>query len=402
MGKSEERGAAEQVGAAVGRVADRVAGRVVTGAGQALEAVLKAPVRAALSTTARPPPGTAAGLEHAARDAVQEPPAPGAVRLQVIDYGEARVEECVLATVEEALDRPQPAWAAVRWVDVQGLHPYVIDQLRQAYGLHTLAAEDVLHVPQRPRAEAYDGHLFITARMLQSLDGALDTEQVSLFLLPRVVISFQERPGDVWEPIRQRIRVPQGKLRERDASFLAYALLDAVVDHCYPLMEAYGETLEALEDEVMVATGPSVLRTLQGIRRELMSIRKALWPTRELLDFLIRGDTYALPAMTVTYLRDVQVHAVQLLDVVEAHRELCGTLSELYMSTISNRMNEVMKVLTIIATLFIPITFLAGIYGMNFKYMPELELPWAYGAFWGLCAAVTAGLLVFFRRKGWI
>ncbi|MCA9550046.1 MAG: magnesium/cobalt transporter CorA, partial [Myxococcales bacterium] len=268
--------------------------------------------------------------------------------------------------------------------------------------LHTLAAEDVLHVPQRPRVDPYDGHVFITVRMLQLLDGRLDSEQVSLFLLPRVVISFQERPGDVWDPIRQRIRLPQGKLRERDSSFLAYALLDAVVDHCYPLLERYGEVLEDLEDDAMDASTPEILRTIQGVRRELMTIRKALWPTRELLDVLIRGDAYALPAMTVTYLRDVHAHTVQLLDAVESHRELCGTLAELYMSVVSNRMNEVMKILTIIATVFIPITFIAGVYGMNFKYLPELDYRWGYGAFWAVCAAITAALLVFFRRKGWI
>ena len=397
MGRSKQRGAAEQVGAAVGRAADRVIG----GAGQALGAGLAPPVGRRAST-ARPPPGTAAGLEHAARDAIQEPPAPGAVPIRVIDYSEHQVQERAAGAVQEVLDEPIADWVSVRWIDVQGLHPYVIDQLRQAYGLHSLAAEDVLHVPQRPRAEPYDDQLFVTLRMLQ-LDGRrLQAEQVCLFLLPRVVVSFQERPGDVWEPIRQRIRLPQGRLRERDASFLAYALTDAVVDHCYPLLEHYGEVLEELEDEVMAAAEPDLLRTLQGIRRELMAIRKALWPTRELLDVLIRRDGHSLPDLTVTYLRDVHGHAVQLLDVVEAHRELCSSLGDLYMSVISNRMNEVMKILTIISTLFIPITFLAGVYGMNFKYLPELEVPWAYGVFWGVCAAVTAALLVFFRRRGWL
>lgn len=399
MGGSEKPGAAEQVGAAVGRAADRV----VNGAGQALGAVLKTPaVRRRPAASLRPPPGTAAGLELAARDEIHELPEVGAVVIRVMDYAEDRVEERLAQTVQETLPSSMPEWAAVRWIDVQGLHPYVIDQLRVAYNLHTLAAEDVLHVPQRPRVDPYDGHVFITVRMLQLLDGRLDSEQVSLFLLPRVVISFQERPGDVWDLIRQRIRLPQGKLRERDSSFLAYALLDAVVDHCYPLLERYGEVLEDLEDEAMDASTPEILRTIQGIRRELMTIRKALWPTRELLDVLIRGDAYALPAMTVTYLRDVHAHTVQLLDAVESHRELCGTLAELYMSVVSNRMNEVMKILTIIATLFIPITFIAGVYGMNFKYLPELEYRWGYGAFWAVCAAITAALLVFFRRKGWI
>lgn len=398
---TKSKGAVEQVGAAVGRAADRV----VAGAGHALGSLFSLHGRRRTGerrATSRPPPGTAAGIEYAAQGRIETPPEPGEVRIRVTDFCEAGVEITEQADCAQLAADPWPAEGESRWVDVTGLHPYVIDKLRLAYGFHTLAAEDVLHVPQRPRVEPYPGHLFLTLRMLQILERRLEVEQVSLFLLDRVVLTFQERPGDVWDPIRARLEKKGSRLRGRDVSFLSYALLDAIVDHGYPLLEHYGEVLEGLEAEVMDDPDADVLREVQVIRRELSMLRRTLWPTRELLDTLMRSEDVELPEVTRTYLRDVHGHAVQIIDIIEVHRELCGTLTDLYMSAVSNRMNEVMKTLTVIATLFIPLTFLAGVYGMNFKYIPELDQRWAYPAFWGVCISLAVALLVYFRRRRWL
>ena len=334
--------------------------------------------------------------------AVEEPPAPNTVHVQCIDYGPERFEKRTVDDLEAFLKEDQPTWAEVRWVNIDGLDPWTVNCLRQTYGIHTLAAEDVLHIPQRPRLEPYDEHLYIATQMLTLQDGMLHAEQVSLFVFDRLVITFQERLGDVWDPIRYRLKDTKNRIRSKDASFLTYALLDAVVDHCFPLLERYSTVLEDIEARIMRDAEPRILQEAQQIRRELSSIRKVLWPTRELLDQFQRDEHPWVSSITQTFLRDVYTHVVQLLDIVETYREVCGTSTELYMSMVSNRMNEVMKTLTIIATLFIPITFLAGVYGMNFEYLPELKWRFAYPVFWGVCATVTVSLLVYFRKKHWL
>lgn len=343
-------------------------------------------------------PGVAAGIEHAFDLSV--PPEPGAVRITCLDYDADRAEERAIEDIQAFLEEARPPWARVRWINVDGLHPQVVDRFRNKLGFHSLSAEDVLHVPQRPRLEEYDDHIFITTRMI-GLDakGLLLSEQISMFLYEDVLLTFQQFKGDVFDPIRQRIRADGARLRNRDASFLAYSLLDAMIDQGFPLMERYGELIEDLEETAMEEAVPDLLQRIQCLKRELMRLRRIMWPTRELIDNLMRHER--LPDVTRTYLRDVYTHSVQLIDVLETHREATSGLVELYMSVVSNRMNEVMKVLTIIATLFIPITFLAGVYGMNFKHFPELDWRYAYPAFWGICALITAGLIWYFRRKRW-
>ncbi len=215
------------------------------------------------------------------------------------------------------------------------------------------------------------------------------------------MLTFQEREGDVWQPVRVRIRDEASSVRHRPVDFLMYALLDAAVDHVFPLLERYGDELEDVEDAVMESSDPKDLQRVQQLRRELVAIRRVLWPTRELLDLLQREETKGLSDHTRTYLRDVYSHVVQSLDIVEAQRDMCSGLTDLYMSQASNRMNEVMKVLTVMASLFIPVTFLAGVYGMNFQHMPELGWRYGYAAFRGTCALSVVGLLWFFRSRGW-
>jgi magnesium transporter len=327
---------------------------------------------------------------------------PEALQIRVIDYCAERFEERTFQDLDALLAEEQPAWATVRWIDLDALHPWVVDRFLKRFNLHLLAAEDVLHVPQRPRVEAYEDHLFITSRMV-GLDqgGKLSAEQVSMFLFDHLLITFQQWEGDVFDPIRHRLRQEGSRLRHADTGFLMYALLDAIVDHCFPLLEHYSELLEVLEDDALTAQSPDVLQRIQHAKRELTFLRRVMWPTRELIDQLMQEEERLSPS-TRTYLRDVLIHVMQLLDVLEAHKETGAELVNLYMSVVSNRMNEVMKVLTIIATIFIPITFLAGVYGMNFRHFPELDWPLAYPLFWTVCGVMTTVLVGYFWRKGWL
>ncbi|MDH3585092.1 MAG: magnesium/cobalt transporter CorA [Phycisphaerae bacterium] len=348
----------------------------------------------------RAAPGQRPGIEHV--PGVDTPPEMGAVHVTCLDYSADRIESQRVEDLAAFLQTDRPEWATVRWINVDGLHPYVIDQFRQSFGIHTLAAEDMLHVPQRPKAEPYEKDLFLVVRMPRLIDGEFIAEQISFFLRPGLLITFQERPGDVWEPIRERLKITSSRLRNRKAGYLTYTLLDAVVDHCFPLLECYGDTLEELESVVVEHPTPELLKRIHVIKRELVSLRRVMWPMREVLDFLNRGEHEAFSQFTRQYLRDVYDHTVQVIEIIETYREMSGGLTDLYMSAVSNRMNEVMKVLTIMATLFIPITFIAGVYGMNFEHIPELKWPWAYFAFWGTCVVVVSVLVFSFWRRGWI
>ncbi|MAE66444.1 MAG: magnesium and cobalt transport protein CorA [Phycisphaeraceae bacterium] len=345
-------------------------------------------------------PGSRPGLEGIAD--LDKPPAAGEISIRCMDYSAGRVDVTDVDDLQKFLDQPHPPDGTQRWLNVDGLHPYVVNLLKNAYGFHTLAAEDVLHVPQRPKVEAGDDHLFVVVRMLMLRESVVQAEQVSLFLYRNTLITIQERTGDVWEPIRERLQTEGSRIRAGDVSYLAYALLDAVVDHSFPILEHFGDVLEQLEDDVMASPTPEMQRRIQGIKRQLTLIRRVMWPMREVIDLLYRDENSRFSDVAKTYLRDVSEHSVQVIDVIETYREMANGLGDLYMSAVSNRMNEVMKVLTIMASFFIPITFLAGVYGMNFDAIPELHWKWAYPVFWIICIMVTCALYVFFRRRGWI
>jgi len=345
-------------------------------------------------------PGSAPGIESIA--GVNEPPVAGAVQIQCTDYGPERVETRAVTDLTALFAQPRAAWCQVRWLNVDGLHPHVVNHLRQEFKFHTLAAEDVLRVPQRPKLETYDRHLFIVARMLRLQEPVLITEQVSFFLFENTLLTFQEHAGDVWDPIRQRLQKSGSRLRTLDVSYLLYALLDAVVDHCFPILENYGDQLVDLEEEIAANPTPLAQRRLHGLKRELATLRRVIWPLREVLNALCREDTEGIAPGVKTYLRDVADHTIQVMDIVDSCREMAASLNDLYMSAVSNRMNEVMKVLTIMASFFIPITFVAGVYGMNFEPFPGLHWKYGYAVFWVICLAITFSLAVFFVRKGWI
>jgi magnesium transporter len=350
----------------------------------------------------------------------------------VFDYSPDRVQFEEITDLDDFIIQHRPEWSRVRWVNVDGLNdPDVIRAFAEKYDLHPLAIEDVLHTPQRPKIETYPSHgdihgrVFIIARMLTMLDGkgrefneAPDTashsthgsreirlqgEQISIFLGRTTLITFQEmRNGDVFDPIRTRIRTKGSRLRENDASFLMYTLLDAIVDHCFPILEHYSDRLEELEDEVLSKPDKHVIQRIHATKRELLLLRRAVWPMREVINSLAREHHECLSAITQTYLRDVYDHSVQIIDMVETYREFATGLTETYMSSLSNRMNEIMKVLAIVTTIFTPMTFLAGVYGMNFDYLPGKEWHFSYEVFWFVCIVMGVGMLILFRWRKWL
>ena len=353
-------------------------------------------------------PGAAPGFEH--DEIPRLPGGPEPVRITCVDYCPENVLTQEIDDLKDFLARHRPEWSAVRWINVDGLSDMeVIHGLATKYNLHPLAVEDLLHMPQRPKVEPFgavggefQARLFLITRMLQIKDEHLHSEQISIFLGHKTVLTFQESRGDVWDPIRQRINTKGSRIRGNDASFLTYSLLDATIDHWFPILEHLGDRLEELEDLVLDRPQRQIISDIHQIKRELLQLRRAAWPTREVVSTLQRESHECMSDVTRVYLRDLYDHTVQIIDMIETYRELSADLTETYMSSISNRMNEIMKVLTIIGTIFIPLTFLAGVYGMNFHYFPELEKAWAYPAFWGVCALLAGIMLFLFRRRGWL
>jgi magnesium transporter len=326
-------------------------------------------------------------------------------RVHVMAYGPDGLEE----EGDEALGHvPELGRRPVTWVNIDGVgHVDSVGELGEMFALHPLALEDVVNMGQRAKLEPYDDHLFIVTRM--PVPGSRHmTEQVSMFLGKEFVITFQERSGDVFEPVRERIRHGKGRIRKCGADYLAYALIDAVIDSYFPLLEGLGERLEAIEDDVMRSPGPKTVAALHAIKTDLLGIRRDIWPHREALGSLQREESPFIRRETAVFLRDCYDHNSQLIDLVQVYREVCSDLMSVYLSSVSNRMNEVMKVLTIIATIFIPLGFIAGLYGMNFNpersrwNMPELN--WAFGYPFALLLmlGVALGLVVFFKKKGWL
>ena len=323
-----------------------------------------------------------------------------------LGYGPEGMEEAELERPEE-VERFVGRWP-VLWINVDGVgDPKVLKALGDRFGLHGLALEDVANVPQRPKVEDYGEHLFLVARMTGH-EAMGTTEQLALFLGPGFVLTFQERRGDPLDPVRERIRRSSGRIRQVGADYLAYALVDAVVDHYFPVLEGYADRLDTLEEEILGGCGRATMMQLHAIKRELMVLRRAVWPMRDMINSLLRDDHPEITPETRVYLRDVYDHAIQSIDLLETYRDVTSSLTDLYMSTVSNRMNEIMKVLTLFSAIFIPLGFIAGLYGMNFDTsesplnMPELHWYWGYPFALTVMALVAGGLLVYFWRRGWI
>ncbi len=325
------------------------------------------------------------------------------VRITVIDYDETQFEQEAVKTVEECFpfkDKP-----TVTWINIDGLHEvHVIEKIGQYFGLHPLLLEDILNTEQRPKMEDFGDYIFLVVKMLNYDDKTeqIEAEQVSLILGPNWVISFQEREGDVFDHLRDRLKKGKGRIRKMGADYLAYALVDAIVDHYFIILEEFGEAIEDTETELAQNPTRETLQTIRTMKREMIFLRKSVWPLRELVSGLERGESPLIHDSTGVYLRDVYDHTVQVIDTVESFRDMISGMLDIYLSSISNRMNEVMKVLTIFAAIFIPLTFVVGIYGMNFEYMPELRWHWGYFGVLIVMASVASGMLVYFRRKRWL
>jgi magnesium transporter len=322
-------------------------------------------------------------------------------RVHVIDYNRAEMRELDVTDVESL--RPYRDGETVTWIDVQGLgDEQVLRRIGEIFSVHELALADIVNTPQRPKVEDYDDHELIISRMAHLIEPPrFEMEQISIVLGRRFVLTFQETYGDVLDPVRMRIR-QNGLIRHMGADFLAYAIVDAVIDGYYPVLEVLGEYLEDLEDEVVANPTPATLRKIHEVKRELIQLRRAIWPQRDTVNSLIRDEFPRVSQSVRVYLRDCYDHTVQIMDVVESYREVAASFMEVYLSSVSNRMNEIMKLLTVIATIFIPLTFIVGVYGMNFENMPELHWRWSYAAVWLIMVAIAAVMLIFFRRRGWL
>ncbi len=353
-------------------------------------------------------PGAAPGIEH---DEIADLPGrTGPVSISCMDYSPGQVLIHEIGNIEEFVSLHRPEWTTVRWISVDGLSDrHVIQTIAAKYGLHPLAIEDMLQKAQRPKVEAYGGEdsefmarLFIVTHAMQIRDGRLHHEQVSIFLGHKTVMTFQDSRSIQWDPIRQRIKTKGSRLRNSDASFLTYSLLDAIVDSCFPILETYSNRAEELETLILEQRRPDIISEIHQLKRNLLSLRWVVWPMREVVSFLKRDSHECISETTRIYLRDLYDQVVQIIELIETYREITSDLTETHISSVSNRMNEIMKVLTLIGTIFIPLTFLAGVYGMNFRYLPELNQAWAYPAFWVICVASATVMLLLFRRRKWL
>ncbi len=352
-----------------------------------------------LSKTAGLVPGT---LVHVGEQRAGTP------RITLIDYDTHTFQEKQIQRLEESF--PFKETPTVSWINIDGIHQVdIIEKIGSHFNLHPLTLEDIVNTSQRPKCEDLEEYVFVVLKMLtyDEKECRVVTEQVSLILGEHFVISFQEREGDVFEVIRQRIRNDKGRIRKAGPDYLAYALLDAVIDNYFSILEKIAERIESMEEDLVHHPTPETLRVIHGLKQEIIFLRKSVWPLREVVSRLERGEMSLIKKSTKVYLRDLYDHTVQVIDTVETFRDMVSGMLDIYLSSVSNKMNEVMKVLTIIATIFIPITFIAGIYGMNFDpavsfwNMPELKWPYGYIFALGMMGAVTLAMAVYFKKKKW-
>lgn len=325
------------------------------------------------------------------------------VKISIIDYDEINFQEKEAKTIEECFpfkDKP-----AITWINIDGLHLVdIIEKIGKNFDFHPLLLEDILNTEQRPKIEDFEIYIYIVLKMLYYEDKAneINYEQVSIIFGQNFVISFQEKEGDVFNPIRERIRTNKGRIRKMGADYLAYSLIDAIVDSYFNIIEKLGENIEVIEDTMIANPTPETLRAIHKLRRKMISLRKSVWPLREVVSAFERSDSSLIEESTRIYLKDVYDHTIQVIDTVETFRDMLSGMLDIYLSSISNKMNEIMKVLTIIATIFIPLTFIVGVYGMNFEFMPELKWYWSYPVIWFVMLMIGFSMLIYFRKKKWI
>jgi len=353
-----------------------------------------------------PPPGSSPGIETHELSARTSTDAP--IRVTCADYCPEQMQIEQVTNLNNFLDQHRPAWSMVRWIQIEGLSQMeAIRAFAEKYQLHPLAIEDMLIASHQPKLEDYPGsdempgRLFIVGRMVKMDGDMLSSEQVSLFLGRSTLLSFQDSTSSAFESIYHRIELPGSRLRTHDVSFLLHALIDAIVDSYFPALESYAECLEELDDELRIHPAPNSLQRIHVVKRNLVLLRRAIWPMRELISQLQRDKHECLSETTLTYFRDLYDHCAQIIDLLETYREIAAALTETYMAVVSNRMNEIMKVLTVFMTIFGPLSFLAGVFGMNMP-IPGNEWAGTFPVFWIVCIAVVCAMLVLFRRRGWL
>lgn len=325
------------------------------------------------------------------------------VKISLIDYNNEKHDIKILSSIEDAYSHRDTE--TVSWINIIGLHdPNILQDIGTHFDVHALTLEDIVNTEQRPKIEIFDEYIFIVLKMIFYSDKreTIETEQWSIILGNKFVITFQEKEGDLFDPIRTRIKIQKGRLRRRGADYLTYALIDIVVDNYYLIVENIGEILESIEEEVLENPDKTIPQKIQSFKKDLLWLRKTLWPLREAISNLNKQETELIVESTTPYLQDLYDHTIQVVDTLETFREMATGILELYQSTVSNKMNEVMKVLTIVASIFIPLTFIAGIYGMNFENMPELKWPFGYFMAWTLMILIGAMLVIVFRKRKWL
>ena len=328
---------------------------------------------------------------------------PEMTKVTLMDYNESGVQERGIEDIEECISfRDQ---VSVTWINIDGIDQMeVLQKIGDCFKIHLLVLEDVMNTDQRPKIEDFGDYIYIVLKMLSYDDRSeeVSTEQMSLVLSQKYIISFQERKGDVFDPIRERIRNSRGIIRKMGSDYLAYALIDSIVDNYFLILEKIGEKIEFLEDELVTNPKIETLQKIHELKRNMIFLRKSVWPLREVISKLEGGGSQLIKEPTFIYFRDVYDHTIQVIDAIETFRDMLSGMLDIYLSSISNRMNEVMKVLTIIATIFIPLTLVAGVYGMNFRYMPELETQLGYPLVLLSMLAVGILMLLYFKKRKWI
>jgi magnesium transporter len=340
------------------------------------------------------PPGTPPGTlsRHGEGDCT---------RICLLEYGNEQFSETLSPTPEQCRVAQQNNVAD--WLDVTGVNdPAAIRELGETFGLHPLALEDVLNSGQRPKIDFHDKHSFLILNLPHLVDDEIVLEQVSLFVGEGHLLSFCSGDGKAFEPVRERLRQGFGRIRSRGVGYLLYTLVDVVIDSAFPLLEDLGERIEDLEDRVLENPDKTILTTLHQLKRDLLLLRRALWPQREVISRMIQHDAELVDETMRPYFSDCYDHAVQVIDLIETYREMLSGMLDIYLSSLSNRMNDIMRVLTVIATIFIPLTFIVGVYGMNFDNIPETH--WHYGYFivWGIMVTLAVGMLLAFKRRKWL
>jgi magnesium transporter len=333
-----------------------------------------------------------------------------------VHVGDQKMEEVLITLMDynekgyefKEVDKVEDVFACrdntnVSWINIYGLHePEVLENIGTHFGIHQLILEDIANTTHRPKIELYDNFIFIVLKMIWFDGGELEVEQVSLIYGKNFVLCFQERKGDIFQSIRERIKTNQTRIRKSGADYLLYRIMDIVVDNYFLVLERMGDQIETLDEAVISDSDKDSIQEIYALKRQLIFLRKAIWPLREVVSNIAREENSLFKKSTLPFLRDLYDHTIQVIDTLETYRDLVSGLIDMYMTNVSNKMNEVMKVLTIIATIFIPLTFMAGIYGMNFEFMPELRWHYSYPILLLTMLLILIGMLLFFKRKKWL